>query len=257
MMILSRARLVLLCAALASLVTRPAPGETLQFDFSQGDHAFIAGFADYPPGEEEFYELTAGLRPLPPSLGTANSLFISGNNHSDDLFMYSKRRIEGLLPNTPYRLGFDLQFATEAEFGSFGVGGSPAHSVYLKAGASAAEPGTVAVDGFYRLTVDKGQQSQAGMASLVLGDVSKPEHAPAGFQLVTRTSGADVLEARSSPSGDLWLFFGTDSGYEGITSLHYTNFAVTIEPIPEPAKGALIIAGLAFLALSRLRGARR
>jgi hypothetical protein len=243
--------------SMAQVCLAPRAGftETLQFNFSQGDNGFVADFTDYPPGEEAFHELTAGVRPLPPNLGAATSLFISGNNRSDDLFMYYKRRLDGLLPDTPYRLGFDLQFATEAEFGSFGIGGSPAHSVFVKAGASMMEPRSVVVDGFYRLTVDKGQQSEAGTASLVLGDVSKSENASPGFELVTRASGADMLEAQTSPTGELWLFFGTDSGHEGVTSLYYTNFAVTIEPVREPAALALIVTGLAVFALSRLRGA--
>jgi hypothetical protein len=232
----------LFAAVIASMLPLAAHAETLQFDFAQGNHGFVAGFVDYPVGEETFYELQSGLLPLPPNLGQATSLFISGNNHSDDLFMFYKQRVTGLSPSTPYRLGFDLQFATEAEFGSFGIGGSPAHSVFLKAGASAVEPDRIIVDGSYQLNVDKGAQSKPGSAALAIGDVSKPEGAPDGFQLVTRSSGASFLDATSSPTGDLWLFFGTDSGFEGTTSLYYTNFNVTLNPIPEPTTAALAIA---------------
>jgi hypothetical protein len=234
-----------------------ARAETLQFEFAQGNHSFVAGFADYPVGEETFYELESQLRPLPPNLGQATSLFISGNNHSDDLFMFYKRRISGLVPNTPYRLGFASQFATEAEFGSFGIGGSPAHSVYLKAGASAFEPAGIVQNGDYRLNVDKGQQASPGAAALVLGDVSKPDGAPVGFQLVTRSSGAEFLDATSSPAGDLWLFFGTDSGFEGTTSLYYTNFDVTLEPIPEPTTAGLAAVALLIAVAAPTRQRRR
>lgn len=241
----------LLIIALTVTLPRLAAGaDTLQFDFAQGNHGFVAGFADYPVGEETFYELESELRPLPSNLGQATSLFISGNNHSDDLFMFYKRRISGLAPGTPYRLGFELQFATEAEFGSFGIGGSPAHSVFLKAGASAIEPDREIVGGAYQLNVDKGAQSNPGSAALVLGDVSKPDGAPAGFQLVARSSGAEFLDATSSSTGDLWLFFGTDSGYEGTTSLYYTNFSATLEPIPEPTTAVLAAVMILTAALS-------
>ena len=166
---------IFVVVAAAILQVLPASGQTVHFDFSTGDHGFVAGFADYPVGEEAFYELDAGLRPLPTNLGLRTSLFITGNNHSDDLFMYYTRRIDGLLPNTPYRVTFDIELASEAEFGSFGIGGSPAHSVYLKAVRSGAEPDQLIQDGFYRMSVDKGQQSQPGAAALVLGDVSKAE----------------------------------------------------------------------------------
>jgi hypothetical protein len=238
-------------AIIAGVLPLAAHADTLQFDFSQGNHAFIAGFVDYPVREETFYELESALRPLPSNLGQATSLFISGNNHSDDLFMYYKRRLSGLVPGTPYRLGFDIQFATEAEFGSFGIGGSPAHSVYLKAGASAIEPAGIVQNGDYRLNAEKGQQASPGAAALVLGDVSKPDGAPAGFQLVTRSSGAAFLDTTSSPAGDLWLFFGTDSGFEGTTSLYYTNVNVTLDPIPEPTTAALAVV-MVFVAAVRI-----
>jgi hypothetical protein len=233
-----------------------ARADTVQFDFAQGNQSFIAGFVDYPVGEETFYELDSALRTLPTNLPQATSLFISGNNHSDDLFMFYKRRISGLTPSTPYRLGFELQLATEAEFGSFGIGGSPAHSVFLKAGASPLEPSPVATNGFYHLSVDKGAQNNEGTAALLLGDVSKPEGAPGGFQLITRSSGARFLEATSSPAGDLWLFFGTDSGFEGTTSLYYTNLNVTLEAIPEPTTTALAIVAMLVAAAASARRRR-
>jgi hypothetical protein len=250
-----RGFLIWLIACVTPLAAR---AETLQFDFAQSNHGFVAGFVDYPVGEETFYELDSGIRPLPTNLGPATALFISGNNHSDDLFMFYKRRITGLVPGMPYRLGFDLQFATEPEFGSFGIGGSPAHSVYLKAGASALEPVGVVQDGGYRLNVDKGEQSNPGDAALVIGDVSKPDGAPAGFQLVTRSSGDSFLDATSSSAGDLWLFFGTDSGFEGTTSLYSTNFNVTLEAIPEPTTAALAMVAIlvAVAAFARPRNGR-
>jgi hypothetical protein len=233
------------------LCVLPASGQTVHFDFSTGTHGFIAGFADYPVGEETFYELDAGLRPLPTILGAGTSLFITGNNHSDDLFMYYKGRLTGLLPSTPYRMTFDLELASEAEFGSFGIGGSPAHSVYLKAGASAAEPDRLIEDGHYRLSVDKGQQSQPGAAALVLGDVSKPDGAPPGFQFINRASAPKALEAMTSSDGALWLFFGTDSGFEGTTQLYYTDFRATLTPIPEPQTFVIALAASLTFCITR------
>src|SRR5688572_31086285 len=83
-------RILFIVVSAAMLQVLPVVGQTIQFDFSGGDHGFVAGFTDYPVGEEAFYELDAGLRPLPTPLGSGTSLFISGNNHSDDLFMYYK-----------------------------------------------------------------------------------------------------------------------------------------------------------------------
>ena len=62
------------------------------FDFSNETHGWVGGFADYPQGEEDFFELVFDHRELPENLDPSRkALFLSGNNHSDDLFMFLKR----------------------------------------------------------------------------------------------------------------------------------------------------------------------
>ena len=72
----------------------PAP-ITVSYDFRNGAQGWQAGFADYPPATDNgFYELKAEIRSLPPELGiNGTGFFIQGNNHSDDLFMFLKRRL--------------------------------------------------------------------------------------------------------------------------------------------------------------------
>ena len=58
------------------------------YDFADSDGGFTAIFADYPAGEgvDSFYELRSGYTEVPvPRAGMG--LFLSGNNHSDGLFM--------------------------------------------------------------------------------------------------------------------------------------------------------------------------
>jgi hypothetical protein len=236
------------------LVASGLPAATVDFDFSTGDHGWTAGFADYPVGQEAFFELQAELRPRPTNLGGADALFISGNNHSDDLFMFCKRRVGGLLPETPYAVEFDVQFASMYPDGSIGIGGSPANSVYLKAGATAVDPDTVVVDGYYRMNLDKGDQAAGGRDAIVLGDIAKPDDGTSDYVMVSRDNDGSPLWATSDAQGDLWLLFGTDSGFEGTTSLYYTRFQATLTPIPEPAPLALLAAGgLCLAALGRGR----
>ena len=58
-----------------------------EYDFNTRQNEWIAGFSDYPEGEESFYELTSDWRSLPEPL-SGKGLYISGCNHSDDLFMF-------------------------------------------------------------------------------------------------------------------------------------------------------------------------
>ncbi|HEY0074883.1 MAG TPA: hypothetical protein VGB77_12325 [Abditibacteriaceae bacterium] len=204
--------------------------QRLVFDFANGPQNWVGGFADYPANNSEIFELTTDYRSLPAPLDNSKSaLFISGINRSDDLWMFYKRRVTGLRPNSLYRVQFEVQFATEAAKGCFGVGGAPGESVFVKAGASTVEPMAVVDNaGDYRFNVDKGNQANGGAAALVLGNVANTRDCalPAQWELKTLNS-PDTLSVRTDANGALWLFFGTDSGFESLTRLYYTRFSAT------------------------------
>jgi hypothetical protein len=204
--------------------------QRLVFDFANGLQSWVGGFADYPANNSEIFELTTDYRPLPAPLDSSkNALFISGINRSDDLWMFYKRRVTGLRPNSLYRVQFAVQFATEAANGCFGVGGAPGESVFVKAGASTVEPMAVVDNaGDFRFNVDKGNQAQPGTNALVLGNVANTRDCalPAQWELKTLNS-PDTLSVRTDANGALWLFLGTDSGFESLTRLYYTRFSVT------------------------------
>src|SRR5437763_797215 len=61
-----------------------------------------AGFADYPAGQETFYRLTAQCVNADTNLD--RGFFLSGDNHSDDLFMFIKHPISGLKPSRVYEV---------------------------------------------------------------------------------------------------------------------------------------------------------
>jgi hypothetical protein len=205
----------------------------LHYKFSERSAGFAAGFADYPAGEESFYELQADYRALPKYLGGNRAIYLSGNNHSDDLFMFIKNRIGGLRPGGAYSVTLQVQVASNAPNGSFGIGGSPAQSVYLKAGVTNVEPVPVNREGFIELNVDKGVQSQPGADAQVLGNI--------GVETTTDPSGSSryvLKNFRSKPflveaddAGNLWLFTGTDSGFEGTTSLYFTKIKATLRDV--------------------------
>ncbi len=91
---------------------------------------------------------------------------ISGNNHSDDLWMYHKGHVAGLEPNRRYTVRFEVEIATSVASGCVGVGGAPGEDVTVKAGASTIEPGAVIIGGDWRMNIDKGQQANGGENAL-------------------------------------------------------------------------------------------
>lgn len=208
-----------------------------EFDFSAGDQGFASGFADLPASyDPALYNLVADHRDLPAEMGGGKGLFISGMNRSDDLWMFWKKKLTGLQPNTEYQVVLDVEMASNVVAGITGVGGAPGESVYVKAGASQAEP-NVAEDsqGQLRLTVGKGNQSTSGSAAAVLGNVAKENNTSDQYALVHRNNRSVQQSATTSADGSLWIFFGTDSGFEGTTSLYYTNAAAVLAPKAKPS----------------------
>lgn len=197
------------------------------FVFSGTFEGWKGDFTDYPVGEEQFYELAWGWENLPlVANGTLDKgLYLSGNNHSDDLFMFVKYPIEGLKPITTYIIHFaSVIIESNAPEGSVGIGGAPGESIYFKVGASTQEPQKVDTQGFYLLNVDKGDQSQGGANAVVLGNLASPSE---GYQ-VKKLYGENAFAITTDAQGKLWIFVGTDSGFEGRTKFYIARIELEV-----------------------------
>ena len=207
----------------------PDPLKLYEYSFDTDTEGWESDFADYPVGEEEFYELDFSHSTLPEPLDTTDgALVISGSNHSDDLFMLIKKQISGLEPNTEYEVYFDINLASDAADSSVGVGGSPATSVYLKAGVVDEEPGRIEDEGdYYRMDIDKGNQANEGEDMIVVGDMSNGT-SEFEYSLISRGNEEPFLYTSDS-TGTAWLLIGTDSGFEAITRPYYNEINVLFE----------------------------
>lgn len=198
------------------------------FDFSASQDSWHVDFTDFPAGiDSSAYELKFAYTDRPSNLGAnKKSIMVSGNNHSGDLFMYMKRKITDLTPNADYTLVFEVELASNASEGTT-AGGSPGKNVFLKAGASTTEPKRVIEDNQYALNVDKGNLNESGEMAIVLGDIAVPYNTQ-GYTLINRNSAsnANPFIVRSNSKGEIWLIIGTDSGFEGPTTLYYTRVNV-------------------------------
>jgi len=221
-----------------AVVTGISSSVRIEFDFRQGAQGWEARFAEYSP-EMEGMMLEGEIRPLPPELGINGTGYcLQGMNHSDDLFMFLKRRLgtdEGVVPGQEYRVMFTIILASNAPSGAVGIGGSPGESVFLKAGASTVGP-EVYLDsdtGYYLLNIDKGSgNSGNGTAASVIGDVANglsAEENPRYISLIRQDEHQYTVTA--SQDGELWLLVGTDSGFEGLTGIYYQSIAVTLSPV--------------------------
>ncbi len=240
------------------------------FDFGSDAEGWTVEFADLPVDyDQSIFELDSGHRPLPDGL-EGSGIYVQGHNRSDDLFMFLKRRVGGLRPNAAYTVSVSVNLATNVPAGSFGIGGSPGESVYVKAGASTVEP--VAVEGdnrHLRMNIDKGNQANGGEAAVVLGDVAHPDVLSSEYRIKTLDNVELPLMVNTDSEGRVWLIVGTDSGFEGLTRLFYASISYTLSIVEPPNTGGLappvwavaLVAGvgatLVCLGLMSLRRHRR
>ncbi|GAB3932045.1 hypothetical protein [Larkinella terrae] len=191
-------------------------------DFKANTDGWSAEVTDYSVAQENIIEFQSGLKALPAPLDSSKKSFmISGHNRSDDLFMFLKKKVTGLLPNQTYQVQFEVELASQYGTNSIGIGGSPGGSVYLKAGVSAIEPKKVKEGDDYRFNIDKGNQMEGSAAVPVLGNIGAGDDVTQ-YKLIQR-SNPQPISVKTNDAGELWLIVGTDSGFEGLTTLYYNR----------------------------------
>ena len=215
-----------------------ADSTSVQFDFSQSDSGFVPIFADYPntEGVEEFYEFrhSWGEVPVP---GAGKGLFISGNNHSDDLFMGYVKMLDGFVPARTYRFTVSFKLATDVEGGLVGVGGSPGESVAVKCGITPMRPAAVLVDNgafpYHRMNIDTGRQGSGGRDMAVVGDMAKTENnRPGEYEFKEFRA---EFDAAADIRGEVYLIIATDSGFEATTAYYLDDITVSWADTEQPA----------------------
>lgn len=219
----------------------PPPEEgavTLRYDFEGGSDGWASEITDYTEATRPD-DVLSETGVAPPGIDAGTGFFhLSASNPSDDVFASLVREVTadaGLEGGRTYTATFTVQFASSAPTGCVGIGGAPGESVYLKVGASPEQPVPVMEDGQSRLSVDKGNQSGGGDAAVVAGTIENgipceqklaADEPP--YAMVTREGTIESIT--TAEDGSLWLFVGTDSGFEGRTSIYYDRIEVTLTP---------------------------
>ena len=212
----------------------PGGEESLDFEFTfaASDEGFSGGFSDYPEEIEANMDLVFQHTDLPEAFAPGRKgLKIAGSNSSDDLFMYIKKRLgsaDGIEANKTYKMSMTVEFATSAASGCSGIGGPPGESVYLKAGSVNFEPESQAVDGFFEMNIEKGQQAAGGKDAALLGHVGNNSGDCTGNTWEYKTLTLESFTVQTDIWSRIWLIIGTDSGFEGRTTLYYTNIKVKL-----------------------------
>ena len=212
-----------------SNTTVPSDAITIKADFKGGVDGWGSGYSDYSDGTAPT-DITTEERAFPTPLA-GNGFYLSGTNKSGDLFIYVKKKFSGFSPNTKYQATFEVKFATNAPSGCVGVGGPPGEAVWISAGATAVEPQTVLIDGYYRLNIDRENQSVGNKDVVVLGDIanSSTDCSERVYQTKTLTN-STPLDVTSDANGEMWLHVGMDSGFESTSHIYLLTLSSIFIP---------------------------
>jgi hypothetical protein len=203
-------------------------------DFSRGSGGWLPGFSDFslatsPP------ERLAEIRRLPPEIDENRfGYYLQARNTSDDVFMFLKKQLtpaEGVQGDSTYDVEYFIEFASNAPTGCVGICGAPGESAWLKAGASRDEPIALLQDGYVQLNVDKGNQAVGGQDAEIVSDIAngRPCEPPLpGPYILLQRYHRHPNPVTTDITGNLWLFLGTDSGFEGTTGLYYATINVLL-----------------------------
>ena len=222
----------MLSACKKSSNNSPSTGNQYEYNFSAGAEGWIGDFADYPnePSVEQFYQLELSHTGLPAPLNTTDgALRLSGINKSDDLFMFIKKKITGLEAGKKYTVNLAIDFATDVANNMVGIGGSPGESVFVKAGAVALEPKKMinTSENWFRMNIDKNNQSNSGNDMKVIGNFANGTNV--NTYTIKQLSTITPITVQANPQGEIWLVVGTDSGFEGRTTIYYNSVKATIK----------------------------
>lgn len=203
------------------------------YEFHAEDPEFKGIVADVPENYmvDNFYEYTHEVVDSFDKQGKA--IKIIGNNHSDDMFMGFYREVNGLEANTEYLLKLRFDVGTNVPKEMMGIGGSPGSSVMVKAGFISEEPQLVMDDlNHIRFeNVDKANQSQSGKDLKVVSNMEKEsDDYSEAFEYKTI---AYYFRATTDEKGAVTLLIGTDSGFEGISVVYYSQVKLTVREASE------------------------
>lgn len=192
--------------------------------FADSVSGWKADFADYPL-DSTGYQLHFKHDTLPYNINSDSSRYslkLSGTNiGGNGLFMFVKRRISGLRPNTSYEVLLNVRLASKDPISSNGLDDTSGELVYLKIGALTEEPEKLLIGDYYTINLDKGEGSDGGENMEVAGNIGVGT-TTTKYTIITRNNSSSVL-ATSDEEGSIWLIVGTDSRYSGRTVVYYTQ----------------------------------
>jgi hypothetical protein len=201
--------------------------KTNSFDFNEGENGWKHGFSQYASvGDSALAELRYAYANKPPSLPEGKGLMLYGKSPNPELFMFIKKELTDLRPETDYTITVNVEVASSA---SAQANSLVSPSVFLKVGAVSYEPQTFKNADKVLINVDKGDDDQDGSEMLNIGNIIGVNSFDYNLTLKSSSSkNPTPIMARTDSDGSLWIIVGTDSNFAGATTVFYSKVNIVL-----------------------------
>jgi hypothetical protein len=223
------------------------PG-VFEFDFETGRQGWVPIFVGIPKDKEGGEDLASQVetesdhRSLPDEVEKeGQALFSSGFIGSPEMGLYFKRRIDGLTPDTEYRVRFEVSFASNIPSNCGGFGGIPGTDPVL-ALAVQPEPVRIVEEGElvdkYQVTepvrnlVDARKEA-ATLGEVGIDDLSCEDARARGwpYRMKQLEGGEGLKTVRTNEAGRAWVLVGTITNVSQQVSFYYDEITVRFETV--------------------------
>jgi hypothetical protein len=203
------------------------PALILNDSFEDSANGWSSGFANYPNNADSLtYHLYSAVTPLPGPLDNKQkAINLSGASQSGQLFMFIKKKVTGLKSNATYNASFEVELASNAPTGQFGLESSPGEGVSLGAGSAVKEPvkELSADKKSFVMNITKVNLSKNSDDMAFIGNIANGTNQYI-YKIIQRNG---EYKAITNSKGEAWLIIGTNSAYAGLTSIYFTAAKVT------------------------------
>ena len=169
--------------------------QSVNANFRSDEQGWMPRFAGYSPNAEGCDRCIEWSIIMPP-FEDKNGLSFYGKNCGTELFLYIQKEVDGLSPNTNYRLFFNTDWIYQMD--------STASPVFVKAGAVAQEPEHFGID-VMKPSFRRGDIGQNGRDISVIGQLT-PDRDRENLQ-----NFEDPFFANTDENGRLFLMLGVES----------------------------------------------